>query len=162
MKVLVIVTLIFCFTVLSAKAQTQDSSDIKAIESLAAQWQAAWNSRNAEGMTSLLAEDIDFVTVLGPKGWLKGKQQFHEVHARMFTTLFIESVWKNKATHVKFIRPDLAIVRVLWETTGDKVRHRKHGELREGIFTWLAEKKNGKWQIIASQNTENMPILPGQ
>jgi len=46
--------------------------------------------------------------------------------------------------------------------TGGKMRHRKHGELREGIFTWVVEKKNGNWLIIASQNTENMPILSGQ
>lgn len=127
----------------SSSVQSQDSTDRKAIEALAATWETTWNARNAAGMTALLAEDIDFVTVLGPKGWLKGRKQFEEVHARMFTTLFTESTWKNLSTHVKFIRPDLAIARVLWQTTGDKVRHRRHGELREGIFTWVTEKRMG-------------------
>lgn len=147
---------------LTIYGQKENASDIAAINKLAEQWETSWNKKDAAGMTALLSEDVDFVTVLGPKGWMKGHAQFEEAHARMFRTLFTESVWTNKEMHVKFIRPDLAIQRVLWQTTGDKVRHRKHGELREGIFTWIVEKKDGKWLIIASQNTENMPILPGQ
>jgi uncharacterized protein (TIGR02246 family) len=140
----------------------EPSSDEIAIKHLAKQWEEAWNRRDAKAMTSLLAEDIDFVTVLGPNGWMKGQARFHEAHARMFTTLFTNSQWTTKETHVKFIRPDLAIQRVLWTTTGDKVRHVKYGEPRAGIFTWVVEKKDGKWLIIASQNTESMPVLPGQ
>jgi len=26
----------------------------------------------------------------------------------------------------------------------------------------VVEKKDGKWRIVASQNTEIMPVLPGQ
>lgn len=162
MKSIIVASLFGLFLHQVACAQTDNSSDVTAIKKLAEQWEAAWNKKDAAGMTALLADDVDFVTVLGPKGWMKGRQQFQEAHARMFQTLFTESVWTNKETHVKFLRPDLAIQRVLWQTTGDKVRHRKHGELREGIFTWVVEKKNGNWLIVASQNTENMPILPGQ
>ena len=158
--VLLIVLLVGLYHV--SPAQPGNSTDEAAIKKLAQQWEEAWNKKDAAAMTALLSTDVDFVTVLGPKGWMKGHDQFHEAHARMFRTLFTESVWKNKETHVKFIRDDLAIQRVLWQTTGDKVRHRKHGETREGIFTWVVEKKDGKWLIIASQNTENMPILPGQ
>ena len=136
--------------------------DEAAIKQLGKDWQDAWNKHNADALTSLLADDVDFVTVLGPQGWLRGLGQFKEAHARMHTTLFTESVWTTKETHVKFLRPDLAVARVLWETKGDKVRHRKHGELREGIFTWVVERRDGKWLIIASQNTESMPPLPGQ
>ena len=139
--------------------QRQDEAVIKA---LGFRWQEAWNKRDAEAMTDLLAEDVDFVTVLGPKGWLKGRPQFKEVHARMFTTLFTDSSWKTEEVHVKWIQPDLAIARVLWSTTGDKVRHVKHGTPRSGIFTWVVQRKGTDWQIIASQNTESMPILPGQ
>jgi hypothetical protein len=80
----------------------------------------------------------------------------------MFTTLFTDSTWKTEEVHVKWIQPDLAFARVLWSTTGDKVRHLKHGTPRTGIFTWVVQKKNGAWLVIASQNTESMPILPGQ
>ena len=145
-----------------AAAQTSQAEDEAAITQLGKAWQDAWNRRDATALASLLADDVDFVTVLGPKGWLKGREQFQRVHAAMFQTLFTESVWTTNETHVKFLRPDLAIARVLWSTTGDKVRHIKHGTPRTGIFTWVVEKRDGRWMIVASQNTESMPVLPGQ
>ena len=137
-------------------------SDEEAIKRLGKDWQDAWNKQDAEALAGLLAPDVDFITVLGPNGWLKGQANFKQVHAAMFKTLFVESRWTTKEVHVKFLRPDLAFARVLWSTTGDKVKHIKHGTPREGIFTWVVEKKDGKWRIVASQNTEIMPVLPGQ
>jgi uncharacterized protein (TIGR02246 family) len=145
-----------------ANQPNDDPADRKAIEVVGISWQDAWNRHDMDALTALLAENVDFVTVLGPKGWIKGQKEFKEAHTFMHKTLFTESVWKTKETQVKFIRPDLAIARVLWETKGDKVRHVKHGEPREGIFTWVLEKQKGKWLIIASQNTESMPPLSGQ
>jgi uncharacterized protein (TIGR02246 family) len=159
---IVLVAFAICVTGMSVHAQAQRAEDERAIQQLGKAWQDAWNKRDADALTGLLAEDVDFVTVLGPKGWLKGHAQFKQAHARMFTTLFTESVWSTNEVHVKFFRPDLAFARVLWSTTGDKVRHVKHGEPRAGIFTWVVEKRDGKWLIIASQNTESMPILAGQ
>ena len=143
-------------------AQGAQITDEAAITKLGYEWQEAWNKRDADALTALLAEDVDFVTVLGPNGWLKGRAQFKDAHARMFTTLFAHSTWTTREVHVKFIQPELAIARVLWSTAGDKVRHVKHGEPRSGIFTWVVQKQGGTWLIIASQNTESMPILPGQ
>lgn len=145
-----------------ADGKEDKSKDEAAIKQLGKDWEHAWNKRDADALTALLAEDVDFVTVLGPNGWMKGPEQFKEAHARMFKTLFSESEWTTKEVHVKFLRPDLAFARVLWATKGDKVRHVEHGEPRDGIFTWVVEKKDGKWRIIASQNTESMPVLPGQ
>ena len=138
------------------------AADEAAIRRLGTDWQDAWNRHDAEAMASLLAEDVEFITVGGPKGWLRGRRQFTEDHAVKHRTRFDQSVWTTREVHVRPLRPDLALARVLWETVGDKVPHRKHGERREGIFTWVVEKKEGKWRIIASQNTESMPVLPGQ
>jgi uncharacterized protein (TIGR02246 family) len=146
----------------SARAQASQESDQGAIVQLGAAWEKAWNARDAEALASLLAEDADFVTVLGPNGWLKGRARFDSVHARMFPRYFSKSVWKTKDVQVRFLRPDVAIAHVLWSTTGDEIRHIKHGTPREGIFTWVVEKHGGRWLIAASQNTEVMPILPGQ
>lgn len=138
------------------------TKDEAAIKQLGKDWQDAWNKKDAAGLAALLSKDVDFISVLGPKGWGKGQEGFKQAHAGMFKSLFTESKWTTSEVHVKFFRHDLAFARVLWATKGDKVRHVKHGELREGIFTWVVEKKDGKWRIIASQNTESMPVLPGQ
>jgi uncharacterized protein (TIGR02246 family) len=113
-----------------------------------------------DGLASLMAEDVDFVTVVGARGWEKGRKEFKEGHAEVHKTMFKDSVLTIKETHVKFIRPDIAIAHVLWETKGDVVPDRKAGEPREGIFTWIVEKRSGKWLIIASQNTENKRPVP--
>ena len=146
----------------SAGAQSTNGADEAAIVALGTAWQKAWNARDAQALGSLLAEDADFVTVLGPNGWLQGRAQFDSVHARMFPRYFSESVWTTKQVHVRFLRADFAIARVMWSTTGDRVRHVKHGTPREGMFMWVVEKREGKWLVVASQNTEVMPILPGQ
>ena len=142
--------------------QAQRARDEAAIRQLGKRWEEAWNKHDADAMASLLGDDVDFITVRGPEGWLRGRTQFVEDHAWKHKTRFNESVWTTKDVHVRFLRPDLALARVLWETKGDKVPHRKHGEPREGIFGWVVEKRDGKWVVIASQNTENMPVLPGQ
>src|ERR1700754_4288413 len=139
-RVFVAVTSVVALTA-AAPTRANEAADEAAIKQLGTRWQDAWNARDADGMTHLLSEDIDFVTVLGPHGWLKGRPQFKEAHARMFTTLFTDSTWTTKEVHVKFIQPDLAVARVLWSTTGDKVRHVKHGTPRTGIFTWVVQKK---------------------
>ena len=145
-----------------AAEQATRARDEAAIRQLGKRWEEAWNKHDAEAMASLLGDDVDFITVRGPEGWLIGKKQFAEDHAWKHRTRFAESVWATKEVHVRFLRPDLALARVLWETRGDKVPHRKHGEPREGIFGWVVEKRDGKWVVIASQNTESMPVLPGQ
>jgi uncharacterized protein (TIGR02246 family) len=136
--------------------------DAEAIEHLGVRWQDAWNARDADALTELLDEQVDFVTVLGPNGWLRGHSEFRDAHARMFATFFTDSTWTTESVHVKFIRRDLAIARVMWSTTGDKVRHVEHGTPRSGIFTWVVERQDARWVIIASQNTESMPVLAGQ
>ena len=64
-----------------AVAHTSQAEDEAAITQLAKAWQDAWNKRDATALASLLTDDVDFMTVLGPKGWLKGREQFQRVHA---------------------------------------------------------------------------------
>jgi phage FluMu gp28-like protein len=63
---------------------------------------------------------------------------------------------------MRYLHACRLVARVFWSTTGDRVRHIKHGSPREGIFTWVVEKRDGRWLIVASQNAEAMPVLPGQ
>jgi len=148
---------------LPAAAQTLDNAAArKAIEAIAESFQHAWNRHDMDQLASLMAEDVDFVTVVGARGWEKGRKEFREGHAEVHKTMFKNSVLTVKQTDVKFIRPDIAIAHVLWETQGDAVPDRKPGEPRAGIFTWVVERRNDKWLIIASQNTENKTPIASQ
>lgn len=153
-----VLTLAFILALAAQPARTQTKANDaarKAVEAIAATFQAAWNRHDMDGLAALVAEDVDYVTVVGARDWEKGRKEFKERHAEVHQTMFRESVLTIKETHVKFLRPDIALAHVLWETRGDAVPDRKPGAPRAGIFTWVVEKRRGKWLIIASQNTEN-------
>ena len=172
-----VVVLLVCAAVLPAlRIAAQDDSDVidldqpegrgmtdeMAIKDLADQWGAAWNRHDPKALASLLAEDAEFLTVEFQAVRYIGRKEFLERHAAKHKTWYAASVWRRHGGEVKFLRPDLALLHLSWSTKGDKVPHRKHGELREGVFTWIVEKRDGKWVIIRSQETESMPALPGQ
>lgn len=153
-----VLTLAFILALAAQLARPQtnaNNADRKAVETIAASFQNAWNRHDMDALASLMAEDVDYVTVVGAREWEKGRKEFKERHTEVHQTMFRNSVLTIKETHVKFLRPDIAIAHVLWETKGDVVPDRKPGEARAGIFTWVVEKRSGKWLIIASQNTEN-------
>jgi uncharacterized protein (TIGR02246 family) len=160
--VLIFVLISICASALGRAQDRDNATDRAAIEALGKRWQETWNRHDMAALSMLLAEDVDFVTVGGPKGWLKGRAQLLDDHAAKHKTRFKDSVWTTKEMHIRFLRPDVAVARVLWSTTGDRVPHIKHGEKREGMFMWVVEKRAGQWLVIASQNTESMPPLPGQ
>jgi uncharacterized protein (TIGR02246 family) len=138
-------------------AQTEAvADDRRKVEAVAAAWQEAWNRHDIDMLASLVAEDVDFVTVVGPAGWQKGREVFKKGHAAMHETAFRESVWSVKETRVKFIRPEVAILHMIWETKGDRlpVPGKTQGALREGIFTWVLERRGDTWLVVAAQNTE--------
>ena len=156
MRNLVTLVFILALVALPSFAQTtQTSDDRRAIEALASSFQDSWNHHDIDALASLVAEDVDYVTVVGTKDWEKGRREFKDRHTATHKTMFKASVLTVKETHIRFIRPDLVIAHVLWETRGDVIPNRKPGEARTGIFTWVVEKRAGKWLIIASQNTDD-------
>lgn len=151
--------LILALLALPSIAQTtQTSDDRRAIEALASSFQDCWNRHDIEALASLVAEDVDYVTVVGTKDWEKGRREFKDRHTAAHRTMFKDSVLTVKETHIRFIRLDLVIAHVLWETRGDVIPNRKPGDARSGIFTWVVEKREGRWLIIASQNTDDKQL----
>ncbi len=153
-----VLTLVFILALAAQPARPQtkaNNADRKAVEAIAANFKDAWNRHDMDALAALVAEDVDYVTVVGASDWEKGRKEFRQRHAEVHQTMFKDSVLTIKETHVKFLRPDIALAHVLWETKGDVIPERKPGAPRAGIFTWIIEKRSGKWLIIASQNTEN-------
>lgn len=149
-----------------AVAPMASEADEVAIRALAQTWQDAWNRRDAVGLASIMDPDLVFVSVLGPDtpGFGRGgRGAFQAGHAAILKTMFADSIWTNEEVKVvRWLRPDIAVVHVVWRTTGDRVRHIKHGEPRRGMFTWVVEKQDSQWRVVASQNSEALPPLPGQ
>lgn len=157
MRILQII-LILAFGTLPAKAQKElSATDQKAIEALSASWQDAWNRHDMKALANLVAENVDFITVGGR--WLKSRDEFLKHHAERHEVVFKQSEWHNKDTHVKLIRPDLGVVHLEWAMKGDRDPDGTPRQARQGIFTWIVERKDKQWSIIEAQNTNINEVL---
>ncbi|HEY0461799.1 MAG TPA: SgcJ/EcaC family oxidoreductase [Pyrinomonadaceae bacterium] len=159
MKRLTVFLLVIVSIALPAAAQNKgNAKDAEAIKGIALKWQEAWNLHDMKVLAALVAEDVDFITVGG--GWQKNRKEFAEYHAQRHEMQFKESVWTTKKTTVEFIKSDVAVAHVEWGIAGDRDPDGTPRQPRQGIFTWVLEKRKGAWLIIASQNTNIREPLP--
>jgi uncharacterized protein (TIGR02246 family) len=129
---------------------------IETIKALGKKWESAWNQHDMAALAGLIAENGDFVTVGGR--WLKGRREFEDYHTRYHKTRFKDTIWTTTDTHVRFVSEDLAIVHAVWQLGGE--RDPEYGtprQPRNGMFTWIVARTDGKWLIDAAQNT-NIPL----
>jgi len=126
-----------------------DSRDEKAVRQVIADMTAAFN-RHAT-ITPLVAEDADFVTVLGM--WSKGAAEIDRNRRRRFETALKDASVTTLDVRVRFIKPDVAVAHVTQEMKGmldsDGAKLPLHRELSTRVFV----KKDGRWLLTAFQNT---------
>jgi uncharacterized protein (TIGR02246 family) len=136
-------------------AAAQSQSDEQAIQRLAAQFERAWNTHDMTLLGDMVTDDVDFVNVVGFH-W-RGRKQVVDEHVAIHRNRFKDSVWANERVTVQFVRPDIALARVEWNTRGDLIGpldNLKPGPPRRGLFLWVVVKDGGNWRIRAVQNTE--------
>ena len=144
---------------MAAQTTKGKGKEEEAIKSIALKWEDSWNRHDMKALAALVAEDVDFITVAG--NWRKNRKEFEEHHAnKRHEMQYSESVWTTKNIKVKFIRPDVALAHIEWIIKGDKDPDGKPRQPRQGISSWILEKRNGKWLIIAMQNTNLREPVP--
>ncbi len=130
-------------------AQTK-AEDEKAIRNIIQSLADAWTAGDGKKFGEPFAEDADFVVINGVH--LKGREAIAQGHQRIFDTIFKDTKLKTEIRKIRFLRPDVAIV----HTQGSIA---KKPEAFPGVPTafpsFVLSKENGKWQIIAFQNTAN-------
>lgn len=136
-----------------AAASGQSAADEQAIRDVATRFEVAWNTHDMNVLGSITTEDVDFVNVAGLH-W-KGRDQVVKEHAERHKVRFKNSVVTFKAVRVQFLRPDMALVHIDWETRGDLDFDLKPWPPRKGVFSWLMVKSGGDWKIRAVQNTDS-------
>lgn len=148
--------LLLVFAAPPIHAGTQDEeNEIRQVES---RWQDAWNRHDMDALAGLFTKDADFVQVNGRR-WV-GTEEIRKNHAAVHAMMFKESTWKNIDTDIRFLSPSIAIVHTTWSLSGDKNPDGSPRQPRDGIFTQVFQKLDGKWLIAASHNT-NIVIVPG-
>ncbi|HVF37470.1 MAG TPA: SgcJ/EcaC family oxidoreductase, partial [Sphingomicrobium sp.] len=77
---------------------------------------AAFNQRDDAALGAIATPDADFVTVVGR--WARGTSAYVESRRGRFAGPLKGATIRNLETHVRFARPDLAIVHVTHEISG--------------------------------------------
>jgi uncharacterized protein (TIGR02246 family) len=149
--------IVLSLAVISA-AQAQTKLDEEAVHNLPQAFSAAFNKHDGHQLAQIMADDIDFVTVGAT--WIHGKQDFEKYHTRLLNGRFRGIKVEVLQVAVRFLRPDIAIVRYSWTAAGAKNPDGTARKRRYGMMTMVAERQSGSWLVVASQNDVSFPGLP--
>jgi len=144
--------------VFAAPLAAQTKEDEAAVRRLPQAFDEAFNKHDGKALAAIMAEDVDFVTV--GLTWLHGRADFEKFHTRLLVGRFKDITTRSLETHVRFIRPDVAVVRDSWAAQGDRSADGSARPQRFGLKTMVVEKRNGIWLVAAVQNT-NGPTNTG-
>jgi uncharacterized protein (TIGR02246 family) len=115
-------------------------------------FEEAWNRHDMDAFARLFAEDADFVNVIGAR-WI-GRPAIKEAHQATHATMFKNSHLKIGETSVRFLKPDVAVARSVWELQGHTNPAGEAQAPRRGILTNVLVKREPGWQIVVAQNTD--------
>lgn len=135
---------------LSVNSQNPDKKELKeiaAIKQLSFDLDSAWNRHDAVALSALFTDDADFQYWDG--SLLKDRKEIEQYYStKVFKNTPAEMRHKGTLQRIRFIKKDVVI------GDGTLVIYRKGAPENEkpalsALFTSVANKKNGKWQIAA-------------
>ena len=149
---------IFAFLFASTLVHAQTKNDEEAVRALPRAFCDAWAKHDGHQLASIMAEDVDFVTVGG--AWFRGRADFEKYHTRILTGRFKDSTNTLLESDVRFLRPDEAVIHWSWAIEGDKNPDGSLRPKRFGLMTMVAHKKKDAWLVVVAQNTNAGPGAP--
>jgi uncharacterized protein (TIGR02246 family) len=136
-------------SVTEANAQTRE--DEIAIRQAVDTMTEAFNTRNDQLTASVITPDADFVTITGK--WSKGPAQYFEARRARFATVLKNASLRVIDIRIRFVRPDVALAHVTYETRGMLDDAGKEMPPQRELNLRVFVKENGKWLMTAFHNT---------
>ena len=129
-------------------------ADEDAIRDLEHRFNAAWDAHDPEGLSGSLTDDAQFITVNG--AWTTSREGFRDLMVRLHgpNGPFRASTRRSPEMHVTFLSPDIAILHTRFWIKGEVMHDALSQEDRESVGTRVLRKIDGRWHIIATQNTD--------
>jgi uncharacterized protein (TIGR02246 family) len=139
-----------------------NAADEHAIRDLVGRAEAAWNEGDAAGFCAVMAEDVDFINVVGQH--YRGREDVERRHRHIFETIYKGSRVHFAVQGIRFIVPDVAIAFLearliakvsvsdvsLADTAGRVTDENQESKTRP---TMILAKIDGNWRLVAWQNT---------
>jgi uncharacterized protein (TIGR02246 family) len=127
-------------------------SDEQAVHAVGSQVIETWNVHDMKTFGELFSDDAEFVNVSGM--WWTGRERIQAEHEATHATVFRQSRLSARNMRVKFLRPDVASLHVLWELTGLALPNGQALPDRKGVLVYILVKDVGEWRIAVGQNTD--------
>jgi uncharacterized protein (TIGR02246 family) len=137
------------------------TNDERSLHEMVYHLEAAWNAADGQSFAEAFAEDADFIHILG--GYYTGRAAIETGHRMIFGTIYKGSTVRYSVEKIRFLRPDVAIVYLRQYLQVKEAGAPSDVEARPTI---VAEKRDGKWQIVNLQNTRiteaGAPVTKGR
>jgi uncharacterized protein (TIGR02246 family) len=135
------------------------SSDKAEIASLVGSQADAWNRGDAAAFAEAFMADGCFVNVLGALTY--GREPFEVQHAKIFATVYKDSLIKLPIRRIHFLREDVGLVDIDAELSGHKglppgLRTAADGIIRTRLQEVLV-KESGRWMVASFHNVDIKP-----
>jgi uncharacterized protein (TIGR02246 family) len=142
------------------------AADERAIRDIIVRAEAAWNASDAAGFCAAMADDVDFINVLGEHH--RGRETVARGHQHIFATIYKDSRVRYTVESLRFIRPDVALAfihadllsRLPPNAIASAARQsRIDDEMHKSQArpTMILAKDDGRWRIVAFHNTSIAP-----
>ncbi len=119
------------------------------ISELAAKFVATWNVHDARTFATTFAPAADFTNVFGVH--VHGRPAIEAFHAKVFATVFKDSVQSIDSIEYETIAGATATARVNWSMSGATVPG--WPKIQHGTISWnLVEQSDGSWLIQVMTN----------
>ncbi len=130
-------------------------SDDQAVRAVGSQLIEIWNTHDMKAFAQLFRDDAEFVNVCGM--WWTGRERIRSEHEATHATVFRHSRLSVKKMQVRFLRPDVASLHLLWHLTGLALPNGEALPDREGVLVSVLVKDAVVWRIAVGQNTDIAP-----
>ncbi|WP_235857919.1 SgcJ/EcaC family oxidoreductase [Marimonas lutisalis] len=112
----------------------------------------AWMARDAQALAALFAKDAEFVNVVGL--WWHDRAAIERAHDYGLRVIFAQSTLSPGTVRVKRVGDDVAVVQCRFTLCGQTLPDGSEGGARRTILTFVAERRDGGWPVVAAQNTD--------
>jgi uncharacterized protein (TIGR02246 family) len=135
-----------------AAAMNQQDEEKAAVIAVAQKFVEAWNRHDMDALASVFSQDADFVNVIGQR-WI-GRNAIRAAHAANHATIFRASRLRMQDISVRFLKPDVAVMRLVTKLSGQLDESGHTLPPRYSMPTFVLIKVQGEWLIVVAQNTD--------
>lgn len=143
-----------------------NAGDDSAIRAIVAACEAAWNAGDAGAFCAGMADDVEFINVLGEHH--KGREAVERGHRFIFDTIYKASRVRYTLDTIRFLKPDVALAfihaRLISKLPPNAIASAARqtqiaDEMHESQArpTMILTKNDGRWRITTFQNTSVAP-----